>query len=123
MMSYAVLLGLAIVLNLDERRSLALALVVGAGIFAPIPDTHFYLICGLIEMLVGALALLINARASITVWRLSALLAVFHTLGYFLDGYPPESPYHLLVQIAEHAELVACIFLSTTFTWRKRYDA
>jgi len=91
---------------------LALALVVGAGIFFPVPDACFYLVCALIELLVALLAVRIDAQASALVIRMSVMLIVFHGLGWLLDGYPVASPYHMGVKLLEHAELVACILLS-----------
>ena len=112
MTSYTVLLCLALVLNTADKRMFALALVVGAGIFFPVPDALFYLVCMLVELLVGLLAYRINAQASSIIVRMSALLFVFHGLGWLLDGYPTASPYHAGVKFLEHAELIVCIFLS-----------
>lgn len=118
MASYAILLALALSFNLGNVRMLALTLIVGAGIFAPVPDAQFYLICALGEALIGLLAYRIAADASLIVVRISAVLVLFHVLGDLLNGYPPTSPYHLLVRICEHAELLACIILSRPFTKR-----
>ncbi|WP_443700156.1 hypothetical protein [Pseudomonas sp.] len=102
-------------MNIGNWRMLVLTLAVGAGIFAPIPDAHFYAVCVLVECFVAASAIIIEAPASKLVFRVSMMLVLFHFLGWWLDGYPPESPYHLLVKILEHAELVACILMSTLF--------
>ena len=120
MISYAVLVLIAVVLNLCDRRMLVLIALVGTGIFAPVPAANFYLICALGEVLIGLLSYRIGAFASRPVWRISALLVVFHGLGYLMNGYPPASPYHIIVQICEHAELVACILLSEVITKRWR---
>lgn len=122
MILYAPLLLVAVAMNIGNWRMLALTLVVGAGIFAHIPDEHFYFICALVECLIAASAIIIAAPASKFVFRVSMMLVLFHFLGWRLDGYPPESPYHLLVKILEHAELVACILMSTLFL-RKKTDA
>jgi hypothetical protein len=111
-MSYGALLAIALAVNWNHQRMLLLALVIGLGVFAPVPAAHFYLVCALGEALIGLLAYRIAAPASRFVWRVSALLVAFHALGWWFDGYPPASPYHLMVKICEHAELLACIFLS-----------
>lgn len=100
---------------------LALSLVVGAGIFAPIPDPLFYLICMLVELLIGLLALRIDAQASALVVRMSAMLFVFHGLGWALDGYPAASPYHAAVKFLEHAELALCCLFSRPILARCNY--
>lgn len=112
MTSYAILLLAALLLNAGDMRMLALALVVGAGIFFPVPDALFYLVCMLVELLVALLAIRIDAQASALVVRMSAMLFVFHGLGWTLDGYPVASPYHAAVKFLEHAELVLCCFFS-----------
>lgn len=118
-MSYAILLGLSLLLNLGNIRMLALTLIIGADVFAPIPDQNFYLICGMVDLLVALLAYKLNTNASKPVIRLSAMLIVFHWLGYRFNGYPMASPYHILVKISEHAELLACILLSHKFINKK----
>lgn len=122
MISYAILLCLALALNASDRRMLALTLVVGAGIFASVPDEYFYLVCILGEAGIALLAFLLRARASGPIVKISTLLMAFHVLGWLLNGYPVSSPYHIMVQICEHAELAMCILLSNTFT-RKVYHA
>ncbi len=112
MTSYAILLVLALALNSREYKMLALALVVGAGIFTPIPAPLFYLVCMLVELTVALVAFRIDASASLMIIRISALLALFHALGWLLDGYPVASPYHAAVKFLEHAELVLCCFFS-----------
>lgn len=119
MILYAPLLIVAIAMNIGNWRMLALTLVVGAGIFVPIPDAHFYAICALVECMVAASAVIISAPVSKFVFRVSMLLVLFHFLGWWLDGYPPESPYHILVKISEHSELVACILMSKPFLGKK----
>lgn len=112
MTSYCMLLGLAFIVNFCDIRMLALTLVVGAAIFVPIPPSHFYLWCIVAELVVMLWAYMLHAPASQLVILLSGLLVMFHLLGLWLNGYPPNSPYHYLVKICEHAELVACIVLS-----------
>lgn len=112
MVSYAVMLVLGLVLNIGNRKMLALTGVVGAGVFAPVPAENFYLICALGEMLIGCIALKLDSPASRMIARISWLLIIFHVMGFAFDGYPVTSPYHLLVKISEHAELLACILFS-----------
>lgn len=118
MISYAVLALIAMVINLRDLRMLALTLFVTADIFSPIPAMNFYLICALVDALNGLLAYRIGAAASKPIWRISCLLVVFHGIGYFWNGYPINSPYHIVVQICEHTELLACILLSGLITKR-----
>jgi len=84
---------------------LALSAVVGAGVFAPVPDESFYLVCAMGELLIGLIAYHLDTQASRPIMRISAILMMLHCLGWLLDGYPPDSPYHYLVGISEHAEL------------------
>lgn len=112
MNAYAILLCVALACNIGEPRMLVLASVVGIGVFAPIPPIHFYAWCALGEACIAAIAYLLNTRASRTICRVSLLLLVFHILGAVLGGYQASSPYHDLVTVAEHAELIACIILS-----------
>ncbi len=112
MTSYAILLWAALLLNAGDMRMFALALVVGAGIFFQVPDTLFYLVCMQVELTVALVACRIGASASPMVIRISALLGLFHALGWLLDGYPVTSPYHAAVKFLEHAELVLCCFFS-----------
>ncbi len=119
MISYVVLLALALILNAKNKKMFVLSLVVGANIFIPIPNENFYLICILFEILTALLAYKIDVPASRVVIRISSLLVVFHALGYWFDGHPPESPYHILVKICEHSNLLACIIFSNKFIDKK----
>lgn len=121
MQSYAILLAVALAINLRDRKMLALSALVGAGVFAPVPDANFYLICALGETLIALAACRIGAAASLFVARVSILLVAGHALGYFTNGYPPESPYHLFIKICEHAELIGCILTANYFTKGLRY--
>lgn len=112
MISYAIILAAALALNVGNARMLALCLVVACGIFVPIPDTSFYLVCMLVECAVGGAAFYIAAPGSMMIIRISALLAILHALGWALDGYPPASPYHASVKALEHAELIMCCLFS-----------
>lgn len=116
MIGYGILLALALALNMRDIRMTALSGVVGIGIFMPIPDAYFYLVCAIVECMVAIAAISIAAMASKVVMRISMLLVVFHALGWMLDGYPPESPYHIMVKVCEHAELLACVVLSRPIT-------
>jgi hypothetical protein len=114
-MFYQFLLGAALALNLGNKKMLALTAVVGVGVFIPVPDQNFYLLCVLGEILIGLLAYRIDAYASGVIVGISSLLVAFHISAYFFDGYPLASPYHILVKISEHSELLACIILSHKF--------
>ncbi len=112
MTSYVALLMLALAINAGDIKMLALSAVIGVGIFSPVPAPCFYLICALGELLIALLAYRLDAAASPVIVRISIILIVLHFLGFILDGYPPGSPYHILVKTFEHAELLACIFLA-----------
>lgn len=120
--SYALLLAISMWLNRRNGKMLFLTLAVGAGIFFPIPEENVYAICIAVEIVVAFAADLIDAEASRLVVWLCIALSIFHILGYFLDGWPPESPYHILVVTCEHAEILACILLSDPFTKNKKAD-
>ncbi len=123
MLSYAILLALAFMVNANNPRMLALTAVVGAGIFAPVPDANFYLICALGELLIGLVAMYIATNASMMIWRVSMLLLAFHFAGFLFNGYPPDSPYRILVKLAEHFELLSLIVLSNIFMKWPRHDS
>ena len=72
----------------------------------------FYFFCAVSEMCVGLVALLCRSNASTAVAILCAALIVMHVFGAVLDGYPPMSPYRIIVPLLEHAEILACILLS-----------
>jgi hypothetical protein len=110
-----VLLTFGVLLNISDRRMLALTLLVGASIFMPVPrDTalQFYSLCIAAELLVGVLAYALHARASGLITDVCAVLVIAHMLGYALDGYPPFSPYRSIVKLLEVSQLLACVALS-----------
>lgn len=123
MNSYALLLLLSVACNLRDSKMLWLTALVGLAVFVPVPPGSFYAFCAVGELAVALLAYALAADASKVIWRISTLLMLFHGCGYLFDGYPIESPYHMLVKIAEHAELVACILLSHPFTGRLKNGA
>jgi hypothetical protein len=114
-MSYGILLCIALLLNINNKKMLLLILAIGVGIFIPIPDENFYFVCIMVEIFVALIAYRTNLCISYIIIRLSILLIVFHILGFLLDGYPVSSPYHILVKISEHAEIIVCILFSNTF--------
>lgn len=118
MIWYGILLAVALAANACDWRMFSLSAIVGFGIFVPIQDAYFYLICACVEVFVATAAVYLNARASKPVMRISALLVIFHGLGWWLNGYPPESPYHIMVKVSEYSELIACILLSRPFLQR-----
>lgn len=114
MKTYLILFLIAAACNIaaDDWRGMLMCAVVGFGISVPIPDHNFYAWCALVELVVIIGALWLRTPSSLPVYAISLCLMVMHYLGYKLNGYLPESPYHILVKIAEHAELVACILFS-----------
>jgi len=92
---------------------LLLTLVVGGGVSLSIPKNEwFYLYCITVEMLVLLSAIKLRAIGSKTIVWLSILLVIWHVIGYITDGSRADSPYRLLVQFTEHAELIMLIILS-----------
>ena len=118
MLSYAILLLIAVRLNATEWRSHMLVRVVGISVFLPVSGHFFYAICIASELTVALCAGMLQVRASGPIILLCLVMCIFHALGYHFNGYPPESPYHILVKIAEHAELIACILFSKPFFGR-----
>ncbi len=95
---------------------LMLTLVVGVGVFIPVPASHFYLNCAIGEMCIFLMAYILGTPASIAIRVLSVQLAVAHGLGYYLNGYIPDSPYHTIVRYTEHLELLICAMFSVPIT-------
>lgn len=112
MVSYVLIMLFSLWLNRRDKGMLLLTLVVSGGIFLQIPDQNFYKWCIFVEVMVCIFANVINVSASRVVIWMSISLIVMHYCGYKLDGYPEDSPYHILVKICEHAELASCILLS-----------
>lgn len=121
MISYAALLLLAIAFNLGDWKMLALSCVIGAGIFYSIPPENFYITCAIGEAIIAGVAYFLQTNASKIIIRISIFLITFHLLGLRLDGYPAGSPYHLLVKVFEHAELLVCILLSNPIIKKMNY--
>lgn len=118
MTSYAILAMIAAALNLHDWKMLALTALVTAGVFVPVPDEYFYFTCMLGEATIGFLAFKLQSTASKPIWRISIVLIVFHFLGFVYNGYPIASPYHIVVKICEHTELLSCILLSNPIAKR-----
>ncbi len=112
MILLAALLLLALALNIGNKRMIALSAAIGAGVLAPVPEENFYLICVIGESIILTVALLFRTNASRIIARISVILILMHLLGWWLNGYPPESPYQYMVQICEYAEILSCIFFS-----------
>lgn len=114
---------LAFLINATNRRMLALTLVVSASIYVPVPrHTYeaFYIFCIASESAVAGVAWLLRAEASTAIIVLCALLNLAHVTALQLDGFPPFSPYRLIVPIFEHAQIIACIILSNTLAPKLR---
>lgn len=109
------LLFVALLLNLGDRRMLALTAVVGVIFLIPAPVAsadQFYSYCIVAEVGVAAAALLIRAAATEAVIEACVLLVAAHVMGYILDGSHPLSPYHVLVKILEFVQIAACAVFS-----------
>lgn len=109
------ILATGLVLNVGDRRMLALTAMVGVGVFLPVPSEsafQFYASCIAIELMVGVVAFALRAPASLLVIEVCALLVAAHTMGYALDGHPPFSPYRVIVKLLEVSMLAVCVALS-----------
>jgi len=109
-------LAVATVLNLKDRRMLALIGIVSINIFYPIPmDSYygFYVYCIMLEIMVAVVAVFYPSRASCLTLHICAALIIAHVMGMSLDGSPPLSPYRVIVKILECAHIAACLALST----------
>lgn len=109
------LLATGLILNVGDRRMLALTALVGASVFIPVPretPEHFYFFCIAAEILVAILACTTRARAAGGIVDLCVLLVIVHAMGYAIDGSPPFSPYRGIVKLLEVTQLAFCIVLS-----------
>lgn len=110
------LLTVALVLNWGDRKAICLTLVIGLSLVIPVNQftmrANFYLVCALFEILFALCALRIDTRASHFVALMCVMLFVYHMTGWWVGGHPPNSPYRLLVKIAEYAEITACIIFA-----------
>lgn len=121
------LIVLALVVNYDDRRALALTLIVAFSLLVPVNQfttrANFYLVCGLFEILFALIALRIDTRASQFIALMCLMLFAFHMVGWNASGHKPDSPYRLLAKIAEYAEIIACIAFANPFMRLFKYDA
>lgn len=106
---------------------LALTLLVGASVFAPVPshsEFAFYGFCIAAELTVALVAWGLRARASGMIVNVCVLLVITHLMGYALDGSPPFSPYRSLVKLLEVSQLVVCLALSPVLApFLRNHDA
>lgn len=110
-----ILLGLALLVNLSNKKMLALTVFVAAGFLVDIPRTsaeEFYRYCMLVEACIFLVALNVKCEASGAVLLSAGLLFLCHCLGYWKDGYPALSPYRVLVPALEYIQIVCCIIFS-----------
>lgn len=112
--SYGMLLGIALMANLRDWRMLALTLLVGANVLAPIPSStreEFFFWCIIAEICLLLGAFFIRTSASILVIELATLLILMHIMGYYV-GTGPLSPYRVIVKVCEYSQLLICIAFS-----------
>lgn len=108
----SILFLVALVVNLNDRKMLALVCVVGAGFFLPIPRYTadiFYTCAILDELTVCYLARKIACPASKPIILICACMVICHLAGMILDGYPVLSAYRILIPFLENATFVVCI--------------
>lgn len=115
LLACGVFLAVAALLNLKDRRMLALIAVVSLNIFYPIPmDSYygFYAYCITLELIVAVIAVFYPSRASCLTLHICGALILAHIMGMSLDGSPPLSPYRIVVKILECAHIATCLALS-----------
>lgn len=115
LLACGVFLAVAALLNLKDRRMLALISVVSINIFYPIPmDSYygFYAYCIMLELIVAVVAVFYPSRTSCLTLHICAALILAHVMGMSLDGSPPLSPYRVIVKILECAHIAVCLALS-----------
>lgn len=91
---------------------LLLTLVVGIGIFIPIPEKEYYFFCAAVEVLVATCADLIDCAASNMVVLLALLMVVIHFTAFVMIGSRIDCPYHNLIVACEYLEIIACILFA-----------
>lgn len=117
-MIYMLLVAVACNAWVRDWRMLCLTMLVAGNVNFPIPDQHFYFWCACAEAMVLLGAISLRTAATRPVCAISATLIACHYLGWRYNGYPPESPYYVLVTIAEHANAAACALFSKLFLGR-----
>lgn len=115
-MAYAVLLCAAMWFNRADWRTFLLSLVVGVGLFAPVPWTDnpalWYFECFTGELLVILLALLLHSPTSIYVALFGGLICAMDLIGVFVGPVSGIGPYRIIVPILETGEILVCVLLS-----------
>jgi hypothetical protein len=119
-------LAIALVVNLRDRRMLALTALVGVSIFLPVPSftqAQFYGTCILAELLVASLWSFSGSRGNNLMSFLCFLMIICHFGGWILDGSSPFSPYRLIIKCLEFSQILTCVALSPLLlkTLRNRY--
>lgn len=116
------LILVAVALNLGNRRMLALSLIIGFSLLIPVNQftdwQSFYPVCAIFEILWALCAWHLRARASSFATTMYVMLLAYHINGWYLGGYPNQSPYWLLVPICEYAEILACCLFSNPI-WKR----
>jgi len=118
--AFGLLILIAAILNKEDKKTLALCLVVSAGFFSPLPNNDWlmFYVCGICtELCVALLAWRLGCAASQPVVLVSLMMAACHVAGIIYDGYPPLSPYRVLVPAFELSEP---IFIILTSHWVSR---
>ena len=115
-MIYAsLLIILAIYLNKDDLRMLALTLIVGASYFLPVEyitdRTVWYSTVVIAEMIVIISAIALKTRASLVIAVICAMLEINHINAILFGGHS-GSPYELVIKSLEYFELAACLVFS-----------
>lgn len=113
---YATLLCSALWLNRKDWRMFVLALVIGAGIFLPIPATVnpslFYYQCILVELTVMLVAVSLWCRVSAPICVVHLIAIVMHVAGMYVGPQPGFGIYRAIVPVLDMGQLLLLISLS-----------
>lgn len=115
MITSSLLVLLAVYLNKDDVKMLALTLIVAASYFLPVEyitnRTAWYSTVVIAEMIVIISALALRTRASLVIVIICAMLEINH-LSAILFGGHYGSPYEIVIKSLEYIELAACCLFS-----------
>jgi uncharacterized protein YhhL (DUF1145 family) len=110
------ILVLAVALNIKDKESLLLTLVVGFSMLLPMHmlKEHYYLwygVCIGSELLKIVLSIFLCSRLKYPIMFLSGLMLTCHTMSMYLDDF--TLPYRTAMPILEYFEILVCILFST----------
>jgi hypothetical protein len=115
-MAYAALLCAAMWFNRADWRTFLLSIVVGIGLFVPIPWTAnpslWYFECFIGELIIICCALALRSPTSWYVIVFCVLLSTMDIAGVLYGPTKGIGPYRIIVPILETGEMLICVLLS-----------